>query len=155
MFTTLPLVRSVMVCSALAAGFVVAPAFASSEDDGQHVVRFTPSDLASDARVAALYGRLQAASRDVCSSSRGRDITSMKSYRACYAKALEDAVNTVNQQTLTALHNAPGAKAAKVEGFRCTVEQASNETGERVDGARCTVTLRAVPEGERSCRCEN
>lgn len=43
-----------------------------------------------------------------------------------------------------------GGKPAGPEGFRCTVEQASNEQGQLVDGARCTVTLRDAREGERS-----
>jgi hypothetical protein len=42
----------------------------------------------------------------------------MKSYRACYADALQDAVNTVNEQTLTALHNAPAARSAKAARAR-------------------------------------
>jgi hypothetical protein len=49
-----------------------------------------------------------------------------------------------------ALDACRGAKPAGPDGFRCTVEQASNEQGQMVDGARCTVTLRDVREGERS-----
>lgn len=49
-----------------------------------------------------------------------------------------------------ALDACRGAKPAGPEGFRCTVEQASNEEGQLVDGARCTVTLRDAHEGERS-----
>ena len=114
MFTTTHrFLRHAMVGAVLATGFVAVPASATPETQKQHVVRFTQHDLATDTRVAVLYGRLQAAARDVCSSHRGRDVKSMKMYRACYSNALEDAVNTVNAQTLTALHNAPATRSAK------------------------------------------
>ena len=111
MFTTTHrFVRHAMFCAALA-GLAALPA--SAAEANTKVVRFTQSDLASDAQVAVLYGRLRSAARDVCSSHRGQDLTSMKNYRACYSDALEGAVNTVNEQTLTALHNAPAARSAK------------------------------------------
>lgn len=111
MFTTHRFFRHALFCAALA-GIAALPAHAGSSD-AQRIVRFTQSDLANDAQVEVLYGRLQAAARDVCSSYRGRDLTSMKNYRACYSQSLESAVNTVNEQTLTALHNAPATRSAK------------------------------------------
>lgn len=105
--------RRVAVACALAGALISTPSFASEAEAPEHVVRFTPADLQHDAQVAELYARLQAASRQVCSSHRERDIASMKEYRACYSKALEEAVGNVNQQTLTALHNAPATRAAK------------------------------------------
>jgi UrcA family protein len=111
MFTTTHrFICPAMLCAALA-GFAAIPASVAATNT--QVVRFTQSDLANDAQVAVLYGRLQTAARDVCSAHRGRDLTSMKSYRACYADALQGAVNTVNEQTLTALHNAPATRSAK------------------------------------------
>lgn len=115
MFTTTHrFICHAMLCAALA-GFAALPASAKSN---AQVVRFTQSDLANDARVAVLYDRLQAAARDVCREHRGRDLTSMKSYRACYADALQDAVNTVNGQTLTAIHKAPTSRSAKAARAR-------------------------------------
>jgi UrcA family protein len=108
--TTHRFVRHAMFCATLA-GPAALPA--SAAETQAQVVRFTQSDLANDAQVAVLYGRLQTAARDVCSSHRGRDLISMRNYRACYSDALEGAVNTVNEQTLTALHNAPAARAAR------------------------------------------
>jgi UrcA family protein len=116
MFTaTHRFVRNALFCAALA-GLAALPA--SATETQEQVVRFTQSDLANDAQVAVLYGRLQTAARGVCSSHRGRDVTSMKNYRACYSDALEGAVNTVNEQTLTALHNAPAARSAKAARAR-------------------------------------
>lgn len=105
--------RRVAVACAFAGAMISAPSFASEGEVPKHVVRFTPADLQHDAEVAELYARLQTASRQVCSAHRDRDIASMKAYRACYSRALEAAVSDVNQQTLTALHNAPAARAAK------------------------------------------
>ena len=104
-----------LALSFAAAGVLIAgSASAADAEPQEHVVRFAPSKLQQDAEVAALYSRLQVASRQVCSAHRDRDIASMKDYRACYSKALEDAVGAVNQQTLTALHNAPATRSAKV-----------------------------------------
>lgn len=108
--TTYRFVRHAMFYAALA-GLAALPA--SAAETNTQVVSFTQSDLANEAQVAVLYGRLRVAARDVCSSHRGRDLTSMKNYRACYSDALEGAVNTVNEQTLTALHNPPAARSAR------------------------------------------
>ena len=103
-----------MVSVALVAGATVSvPALADDVDAPQRVVQYTNADLSSDERVAELYERLQQASRSVCVSLRGRDVLSVRNYDACYSKALADAVNEVNEQTLTALHNQPDAKSAR------------------------------------------
>jgi UrcA family protein len=99
---------------AAASALIAGSAVAADAEPREHVVRFAPAKLQQDSEVAALYSRLQAASRQVCSAHRDRDIASMKDYRACYSKALEDAVGAVNQQTLTALHNAPATRSAKL-----------------------------------------
>lgn len=106
--------RRLALSFAVAGALISGSAIAADAEPQEHVVRFAPSKLQQDAEVAALYSRLQAASRQVCSAHRDRDIASMKEYRACYSKALEDAVGTVNQQTLTALHNAPASRSAKL-----------------------------------------
>ena len=104
-----------LALSLAAAGVLISGSGVAADAAPQaHVVRFAPAKLQQDAEVAALYSRLQAASRQVCSAHRDRDIASMKDYRACYSKALEDAVGAVNQQTLTALHNSPASRSAKV-----------------------------------------
>jgi hypothetical protein len=49
-----------------------------------------------------------------------------------------------------ALETCRGSAAVGASGFRCTVEEASNEQGQLVRGATCTVTLRNDTEGEKS-----
>ena len=105
--------RLALTCAA-AGALISGAALAADAAPEEHVVRFAPTKLQQDAEVAALYSRLQSASRQVCSAHRDRDVASMQDYRACYSKALEDAVSAVNQQTLTALHNAPASRSAKL-----------------------------------------
>lgn len=105
--------RAVISVALVAGATVALPAVADDVDAPQRVIKYSSADLASDTRVAALYEKLQRASRSVCSSLRGRDVLSSRNYDACYDKALADAVNEVNEQTLTALHNHPDAKAAR------------------------------------------
>jgi UrcA family protein len=106
--------RRAMFGVALVAGATVSiPVLAAATDAPQRVVQYTDADLASEARVTALYEKLQGASRSVCRSLKGTDIRSVRNYQDCYAQALAEAVDAVNEQTLTALHNEPGAKSAR------------------------------------------
>ncbi len=107
-------VRHALVCAALAAGLSVHASFANAEEiTDERVVIYQESTLSNDEGAAQLYDRLQAAAREVCRGVRGRDAGSAKQYRACYDKALADAVADVNQQTLTSLHDRADAKSAR------------------------------------------
>ncbi len=110
------LLRHAIVCAALAAGTSVLATSASAEDVAQRPVQYHQSELATDAGVQKLYNELKAASRQVCASWRMAQLTS--EYNACYAKALSDAVNDVNQQTLTNLHDRLETKSARVHRSR-------------------------------------
>lgn len=117
--------RRAMFGVALVAGATLSiPVLAAEADGPQRVVQYTDADLASEARVAALYEKLQRASRSVCRSLKGTDLHSVRNYRDCYAQALADAVSAVNEQTLTALHNQPDAKSARTAA-RTKVERRS------------------------------
>ena len=106
--------RHAMMCAALAVGICSSPGIASSQEQVEkEVIRYSQNDLAGESQVAALYQRLQSASRDVCSAHRSRYLQSVRAYRACYSSALSEAVNAVNQQSLTALHNDSVPRAAK------------------------------------------
>jgi UrcA family protein len=106
--------RRAMIGVALVAGATVSiPALAAAADAPQQAVQYTDADLGSEARVAALYEKLQRASRSVCRSLKGTDVRSVRNYDDCYAQALAGAVDAVNAQTLTALHNQPDAKSAR------------------------------------------
>ena len=106
--------RRAMIGVAFVAGATVSiPALAAEADGPQRAIQYTDADLASEASVAALYEKLQRASRSVCRSLKGTDIRSVRNYDDCYARALASAVDAVNEQTLTALHNQPGAKSAR------------------------------------------
>jgi UrcA family protein len=89
-----------------------ASAQAPQEQPAQHAVRYSQADFADAKSVAALYKRLQRASQNVCEELQRPDANSRHKYRACYEKALADAVHEVNEQTLTALHNQPESRSA-------------------------------------------
>jgi UrcA family protein len=90
-----------------------ASAQTTQEQAPQHAVRYSQADFADAKSVAALYKRLQRASQNVCEEFQRADANNRHKYRACYEKALADAVYEVNEQTLTALHNQPESRSAR------------------------------------------
>jgi UrcA family protein len=107
--------RHAIQCAALIGITFSVPSFAESTSaEPQVVVKYAETDLNSEPGVAVFYSRLQSASRGVCRSLKGRDLASLQTYQDCYSKALADAVNAVNKQTLTALHNSPEARSVRV-----------------------------------------
>jgi len=104
------------LCAAIAAAAAFsAPSFAAVHDGTapRVTINYTDLDLSNDKDAATLYRRLQTASRGVCSSLRGHELAGVQRYKDCYSKALADAVNAVDERTLTALHNRPGATTAR------------------------------------------
>jgi UrcA family protein len=89
------------ICVALAG--VLLPAQA---DTGVRV-KFRDLDLSSPKGIATLYQRIERAARLVCTdSSAPWDGERVTTFQRCYDAAIEDAVATIDQPMLTALHRA-------------------------------------------------
>jgi len=67
-------------------------------------VAYADLDLSHDAGVSALYARLRSAASQVCNASDAIDLRSQVAYRDCAARALDEAVASVNDAKLTAVH---------------------------------------------------
>jgi UrcA family protein len=75
-------------------------------DDGRltRVVHFGDLNLSNPLGIDALYGRIEAAAAYVCAPLNGKDLRSTNEYGKCYDKAVTNAVTSVNQSRLAALH---------------------------------------------------
>lgn len=117
MFTKSPAaLRRTTLCAVIAtAATFSTTTFAATHEDAQRqiTVNYADLDLSQSKDAAALYRRLQFASRGVCKALRGPDLASARRYKDCYTKALTEAVGAVNERTLTALHTRPGEKTAR------------------------------------------
>jgi UrcA family protein len=83
----------------------LAPAFAADPDAPREVtVYYDELNMNSDRGAVALYSRLRAASRQVCSALDGRELRQRRAFSACFEHALADAVERVNRTSVTALH---------------------------------------------------
>jgi UrcA family protein len=71
-------------------------------------VSFRDLDLSTQLGAQALYGRIEAAAREVC---RGTDLAD---YEACRARAIEDAVKNVGNPLLSAAHRSDADRFAEV-----------------------------------------
>lgn len=67
-------------------------------------VHFGDLNLQSDAGIRALYSRIQAATRVVCSPEPAGDRLAMLQFKACRSEALSNAVAQVGSPALAALH---------------------------------------------------
>jgi UrcA family protein len=74
-------------------------------------VSYGDLDLTRDAGVDRLYVRLRKAAGSVCGNTDIRDLHGNVSRRACVARALEDAVDSVHNSKLTARHRGAGDTA--------------------------------------------
>jgi UrcA family protein len=82
----------------------VAGAGESSNDPPKRTVHFADLDLSRSAGVAALYGRIRFAAREVCEPVRDRGLQSMSARTRCVTQAIARAVADVNVPTLTSYH---------------------------------------------------
>jgi UrcA family protein len=91
---------------ATGAALLCAPAHAGSVDPEipTIAVGYADLDLTSEAGVTALYRRLQAAAKQVCSPFASHEIGRALKRRACYNQALSDAVTKINVELLSVLH---------------------------------------------------
>jgi UrcA family protein len=91
------------ILSALALSFAAVSSAEEEATPPQVIVKFVDLDLSKSPGAVALYGRLHGAAEDVCS----RMYASTEAYRryrnACLRKVIADAVNRVNEPTLSAV----------------------------------------------------
>jgi len=68
-------------------------------------VNFEDLDISKESGAAALYQRLRTAARQVCAPLESNGDLAMKAkFRSCYRQALSNAVLTVDQVAVTAMH---------------------------------------------------
>ena len=76
------------------------------EDRQTMTVSYSTADLRDPAAMDNLYGRLKVAARIVCGGdvSGVREVQRVFAHRACAQDALETAINSIDNEALTALH---------------------------------------------------
>ena len=77
-------------------------------DDAAVKVSYSDLNIANEAGAKLLYARLQRASQEVCgvgSHNIVRSLTETKKARSCYEKALSAAVEKIDSDVLTVVHN--------------------------------------------------
>jgi UrcA family protein len=78
-------------------------------------VKFRDLDLSKPEGAAALYQRIERSARLVCTdSSSPYDAGRVETFKRCYEGAIQDAVASINQPQLTALHRAKTEKPVQV-----------------------------------------
>jgi UrcA family protein len=106
---TFRVARYVAACvTALTFGAAAHAADATTET-GAHrmVIRYTDLDLSRDAGVRTLYARLQNASGQVCGQYRDADdLRTKRLYKMCYSDTLARAVESVDNEAVTAMFKA-------------------------------------------------
>ena len=96
------LALSALACTSL---LLAIPAHAQDRDNAPtKIVRYADLNLNTQQGIDTLYQRLQSASRSVCSQFKSRDLSMRKHWQDCYRQALSGAVNKINVEKLTALH---------------------------------------------------
>ena len=96
-------IKNVAVGTVMAVAMLVGVA-QGAEVQGEvaaHAVRYEDLNLKTDAGVQVLYKRIQGAAKEVCGDVDGRDLQVARAHQACVARAVADAVATVNNQMLT------------------------------------------------------
>ena len=99
--------RALGLALAIAAASLIADV-AAAKDYGQFstVVNYRDLDLSQSSDAVRLYSRLKFASQEVCGIVETRDLRQQRQRDACYVRALNQAVEQVNEPKLTALHAA-------------------------------------------------
>jgi UrcA family protein len=97
--TASPAILGYVAAMALACVLVASNAHAGGQGRSE-TVSFADLDLSTSAGVEALYGRIHAAARHVCTEPSEQ----LRDYMACVSKAEGEAVGKVNRPLLTAFY---------------------------------------------------
>src|SRR5262245_51258776 len=92
--------------------------FAQAEDVRKIEVGYSDLDLARTEHANTLYGRIQRAAHNVCASTVTPASRALMIERKCVAKAVDEAVQRVDNPNLTAVYMAKTGKRAMVASNR-------------------------------------
>jgi UrcA family protein len=81
-----------------------APMLARGGEAQSVAVQTGDLDLATDAGVQALYGRIKTAARQVCKGAEGRSAAMRRDHAKCLGTAMESGVMAANNDALSRLH---------------------------------------------------
>jgi UrcA family protein len=77
------------------------------------IVTYQDLNLANQADVRVLYGRLKAAAGDVCGNVPAQELQRHRAFERCYRAALEDAVMKIDVPQLQAMYQSDTAAQTK------------------------------------------
>jgi len=79
-------------------------AISATPEGARIAVHYQDLDLSKPQDARVLYRRISIAARRVCNPPGTTELAQLAKYSECYENAIANAVTSVNQQTLTALH---------------------------------------------------
>lgn len=98
-----------VVMSAVLLGSAIA--LSAAPEPGRVAVHYQDLDLSQSKDASVLYGRISKAARQVCQQPGLKETWRWSQYKQCYEMAVSNAVDQVDETTLTALHQAHVQKA--------------------------------------------
>jgi UrcA family protein len=107
------LLAAALFCT-LSSTFAALPAAADNFEPLKVTVKYGDLDVSRLQGSVVLYGRIRVAADKVCSPYDGRDLSAKMHRAACVNKAIDDAVNAVNQPALLAVYSAKTGKTLPV-----------------------------------------
>jgi UrcA family protein len=93
-------------------------ATASADNVRQKEVSYSDLDLSKEANASTLYTRIERAARSVCKVYTIPRPRAQVLEAACFEKAMDDAVRSVDNPNLTAVYMAQGSKRARLASTR-------------------------------------
>ena len=98
--------RAALGITLLLVGLTTLDALADSREDTttRVIVQYGDLDMSKAKSAEILYRRITQAARRACDEPEHADLNEVARFRKCYDTAVSDAVNRVNEQTLTALY---------------------------------------------------
>jgi UrcA family protein len=94
------------LCGATTLCALQAPAFAAADNLPTRRVSYADLDISKPAGAKVLYGRIEAAAREVCLLDTSTLVGATARDRACINQAIDIAVKHVNSAALSELHSA-------------------------------------------------
>jgi UrcA family protein len=110
-----PVTAALLFATLSALAFSIRAAAATPDGSAlQKKVSYADLDLSKPQGIEKLYGRLRSASHDVCQPLEGRALDLRARWQSCVSTSMADAVNLVNNSTLTAYHLAHSPSAPTI-----------------------------------------
>ena len=105
-------IRRTAIALALVSVATVSAATSLDTPQPERIVKFGDLNLATDSGVALLYARIRSAAREVCESASVWNIESLLASRRCTARALERAIDDINDPQLKSYHRSRSQESA-------------------------------------------